>query len=1101
MINIPIPNMLNGVSQQPPAVRSPSQGEAQENGYSSPIEGLSKRPPTEHLSRVCGNTDKFWLAGEGEIKTHLIERGDGVESYMVLLRKPVGDSDTGFVKVIDLAAGGIERTVKFSSESQVRTYLASGAAADFWSDVSLTTIGDFTFIANRNVVPAMTADVLAARNPEALFWVKTGAPHRRYFMSVTRNNTTYSDDHTPTDQKHNSTIDGTSFVDVYQYDTTAIAANLLTGLPTGNMANAGFTTTRSGYAIHVQRTSDSNTFTAATEDGLGGSGILLVKDEVEAIEDLPILAKHGMVVKVVGTPGESLDDYYVKFEATNGSFSEGVWKECAKPGIKHKLSPTTMPFMIIRYFVAGVPRFLVKAVDGSQYTDTDPDPDYVVPGSGAAWGERTVGDLDTNPDPSFVGTGIDAVFVYKNRMGFLAGEAVILSESGNYFNFFRITTSSLLDTDPIDVISSSPQVTEFRNAVPLEDRLILFSAKTQLQLRSDDVLSPKTTVLEPVSAYECQPDVQPALVGQEIFFPFSRGGQFSGIRTMLVNLQDASQVVAPDVSGHVNQYINGNVIQVGGSTHDNTLCVLSSAARTSLYVYKWFDSDSQRVQSSWSMWTFGVDSILAFAWLRSHLYVLIRRADGVMIEKVIVEPNRRDSLSDFLVLLDRRVIAVPATQSGNSTFKVPYGSVVASGGSSSTTAVDLYRTRTGEETVVGNTIGTDVVPGNQFTLGAYATSASLVNTSSIDLSTPDYVSTAVNGISTIIGFLIPPFCTLNVQLSQAVKGALIGNPAAQQAIFSTNYTSNPVTTWTTAPLQASSNFRVRVNDTVAPGTWSDTATSTQKTYSRTTAQDPLLTVNGTNVAVGYSLNVDSSQILGGFGGSVTIRNLGSPQPNYAAVTLRVFWGRQLANGINATDPLFDRSATITLTNDGSQPQIVYPWVTSGYAVAVGVGIVVDGQGNPYTISSVGSPDADGSVTVTLNGTAATGKTVYFGYPYTMRYQFSTPYLRTSEGGPPITSGRYQLHNIRVNYDRSNGFEVKVADRYGTENQYTYAVDPTLSAILVGEKLYTGSFSVPIRARNDSATVTLLNDSIYPSRFSSAEYEATYNARYGRGIRP
>ena len=43
LVSKSIPNLINGVSQQPPALRLPTQGEAQENGLSDVVDGLKKR--------------------------------------------------------------------------------------------------------------------------------------------------------------------------------------------------------------------------------------------------------------------------------------------------------------------------------------------------------------------------------------------------------------------------------------------------------------------------------------------------------------------------------------------------------------------------------------------------------------------------------------------------------------------------------------------------------------------------------------------------------------------------------------------------------------------------------------------------------------------------------------------------------------------------------------------------------------------------------------------------------------------------------------------------------------------------------------------------
>ena len=52
LISNSIPNLLNGVSQQPDTVKLPNQAVLQENGLSDIITGLGKRPPTEHLSLI-----------------------------------------------------------------------------------------------------------------------------------------------------------------------------------------------------------------------------------------------------------------------------------------------------------------------------------------------------------------------------------------------------------------------------------------------------------------------------------------------------------------------------------------------------------------------------------------------------------------------------------------------------------------------------------------------------------------------------------------------------------------------------------------------------------------------------------------------------------------------------------------------------------------------------------------------------------------------------------------------------------------------------------------------------------------------------------------
>ena len=59
------------------------------------------------------------------------------------------------------------------------------------------------------------------------------------------------------------------------------------------------------------------------------------------------------------------------------------------------------------------------------------------------WNDRLVGDDTTNPKPSFVDHEISHIFFYRNRMGFLSGQNVVLSKAGDLFNFCNTTVQVL----------------------------------------------------------------------------------------------------------------------------------------------------------------------------------------------------------------------------------------------------------------------------------------------------------------------------------------------------------------------------------------------------------------------------------------------------------------------------------------------------------------------------------------------------------------------------------------------------------------------------------------------------------------------------------
>jgi hypothetical protein len=77
-INDSFPNFADGVSQQPMVLRLPTQGDIQENGLSDPSQGLSKRPCSEHLSKIGD------FATANSFGATIIRSAD--EAYFLLIR-------------------------------------------------------------------------------------------------------------------------------------------------------------------------------------------------------------------------------------------------------------------------------------------------------------------------------------------------------------------------------------------------------------------------------------------------------------------------------------------------------------------------------------------------------------------------------------------------------------------------------------------------------------------------------------------------------------------------------------------------------------------------------------------------------------------------------------------------------------------------------------------------------------------------------------------------------------------------------------------------------------------------------------------------------
>ena len=220
------------------------------------------------------------------------------------------------------------------------------------------------------------------------------------------------------------------------------------------------------------------------------------------VKQLPKDGPTDFVIKVSGDNEKAQDDYYVKLitDTTGG----GVWKETVAPGIKYKLDASTMPHQL-----------RLDGATGKYVFEPMP------------WAERKAGDDDSNPFPLFAEEELtlNDIFFFRNRLGLLYDENIILSESGEFteYNFFRRTALTVVDSDPIDVSVSNNQVSILKHAVPFNEALLLFSDKTQFKLNAIDILAPDTVSVDVTTQFEASTQAKPVGAGKYVFFPFSRG--------------------------------------------------------------------------------------------------------------------------------------------------------------------------------------------------------------------------------------------------------------------------------------------------------------------------------------------------------------------------------------------------------------------------------------------------------------------------------------------------------------------------------------------------------------------------------------------------
>jgi len=403
-----------------------------------------------------------------------------------------------------------------------------------------------------------------------------------------------------------------------------------------------------GPVVYV---SSGDSFSITSDNSYAPAYIDTFKGRAQKLSDLPNTAKDGMIFKVEGSVDAGVDDYYVRFVTTaeSGALGKGTYEECAEPSLIDGLEPApqTMPHLLIKQSNG---TFVFKKADGENHTSGSDTFDY----SAFKWGSRKVGDKLTNPDPSFIGKTINNLFLFKNRFGVLSDENIVMTEAGEFFNFFRTTVIDLLDTAPIDIASASSEVAILRHAVPLSEKLVLLSDSGQFILQSDTALSVKTVAIARSTAYNIIKDAEPSASENAVFFAFNRGS-FSGVREYVpADVEDNFEAV--DISAQVPKYIPGKITKIVAANHENAVFCLTDGDTDAIYVYNYYNGDRQRIQSAWHRWEIGTGAkILNIDLIDTDLFLTVQRAEGVFIEKMAIEVGKTDPSANYVARLDRRV--------------------------------------------------------------------------------------------------------------------------------------------------------------------------------------------------------------------------------------------------------------------------------------------------------------------------------------------------------------------------------------------------------------------------------------------------------------
>ena len=716
VISRAIPTLLRGVSQASDNTKQADHADIQDNADSNPVTGLTKRSGIQYVTDLSSST-------LGNVHIQTINR-DLNERYVAIF-------SNGNVRVFEL--DGTEKTV---NKPDGTTYLNT---SDPRSVIKTVSVADFTFVVNTSITAAMDSTLSEASSniTQAVVFINQVSDKTTYSLTVdgvTVTDDTSSDSTLSTSQVaadlvsglnsgltgftiarngpvihikktdgSNFSIDGNDTQGNTQMTIVKDSIQRFTDLPT---------VSPDGYIVEVKGdentdfdnyyvkfvTNNGNAFEEGQWEECVQPGIEF-KFNYDTMPHVLIRQADGnfRFARVDG------DNYFAP-EST-GTYSQ-VQNAITITSNSHGLStndkvtidftpPNTIPNSAHpidgEYTVSSVVNTNQFTVQRSELNSVGVPVGFTATGTysyGIAanqytlpkWGERTVGDLDSAPSPSFIGSKINNVFFFRNRLGFLADDNVVLSRSAEFFNFFPETVLSVIDSEPIDVAASHTKVAILRTAVTIEQELVLFSDQTQFVLTSStDNLTPRTANVVVVTEFESDDDAQPVGAGSSIYY-LSKRGSFANVREYVYQ-RDLVIRESSNITVHVPRLIPSNLFKFAVSTSADVLVCLGTDEPNKLYINRWlYGQQYQKILNSWSTFTINPNrSIKNVDFIGSDLFLVIEEASGTTLEKIPFENNFTEPNADFEYRLDHKVteattgVSVAYNASSNiSTFTVPY---------------------------------------------------------------------------------------------------------------------------------------------------------------------------------------------------------------------------------------------------------------------------------------------------------------------------------------------------------------------------------------------------------------------------------------------
>ena len=580
-----VDNYLGGVSRQSDDKKLPGQVEECLNGYPDPTFGLTKRPGFQWIANLGTGTtydnSKWFYIARTETEKYI---GCITPATYNDATPPVLQSNGGIF--IWNAVTGTAATVTYDTGAQA--YLTAALRTDY----DVLTVQDTTIITNKTKTVGVRSPLSFTAKAQATIKLVGDVSATPYEINV---NNTGAITHT------GGTND--KYEDILTHFETQINAKNISGL----------TITKTADSLYLLRTS---AFTITGTGGKIGNKLTIFQDQVSTLAELPNESKNGHVVKILNS-GATSTSYYMKYTADNATSGPGFWSEGLGPNVSPGLTDSTMPHELVN---PSLNNFTFKQIS------------YV---------ERLVGDEETNSHPSFNGKQIKQAFFHNNRLGFISGDNVSMSQSGEFFEFYHTSAQTVTDADPIDVRAATIRPAALHSVIPTTQGLVLFSGNQQFLMTSGDgILTPAKSNIRAISNYEMDTVIDPVDTGTTLNF-ISKTPSYTRVFAMVTRGENENPQVL-DIGRVVNEWVPSTVDTLISSPQNQFIAFSGQSSRY-IYFFRTYSDGEKNLVQAWFNWL-APGNVQAIAADSDEFYAVTKQANQFTLSKASLSQSPDDAI-------------------------------------------------------------------------------------------------------------------------------------------------------------------------------------------------------------------------------------------------------------------------------------------------------------------------------------------------------------------------------------------------------------------------------------------------------------------------